>query len=248
MRFLTKSSHAKKSSIKLSIKDRKLIQLLFQNARTPITQLSKKVGVSKPAIIQKIHSLQKKGVLTNLVLLTKVNSNQLPIYLFEISTLTGAENEKISEKLMKIEESITLFWYNGYYNLLIGFNTDKPQEIFEKIEEIIDIKKIRIRKIIDNWFHTPHVFNDVPDKRVNFKRVIVKIDEKDRKILKALDENPLASFTEITTKTKFAIQTVKNHLDYLKNSGIIISNYFLPDVWLCDMEWISMNFIVKGKD
>ena len=43
-------SEALKKDVKLNVKDRMLIQLLIQDSRTSISELSKKLGVSKPAI------------------------------------------------------------------------------------------------------------------------------------------------------------------------------------------------------
>jgi|ETNmetMinimDraft_2_1059921.scaffolds.fasta_scaffold05387_3 Lrp/AsnC family transcriptional regulator for asnA, asnC and gidA len=247
MRFLIKEAYAKKVSEKLSVKDKKLIQLLIQDARTPITQLAKKVGISKSAVIQKISSLKKRGILMEPILYSKIKTHETSFYVFDILTQIGMGNKKITEELLEIEEIVVVLWYNGNYNLLLAFNTNDPSEIIEKIEKVIEIKKLRIRKVIDNWFHPPYLFKEISDKKVEFKRVNLKIDEIDKKILRVLEDNPLASFVEISTKTRLAAQTIKKHLNYLEKSGIIIAYHFFPEVWLCGRNLISINLSVKGK-
>lgn len=247
MKFLVKESIARRGSDKLSVKDKKLIQLLIQDARMPVTQLAKKVGISQSAVVQKIAQLKKKGVLINPVLYSNIKSYDSPLYIYEISTQIGIDDKKITENLIKIPGIVSVLWYNGPYNLVLAFHTKDPQNILDKIQEFVEIKKLRMRKAVDNWFHPPHLFKEIPDKKTGFKRIIPRVERIDKNILNVLEENPIASFTEISAKTKLAVQTIKKHLTYLEKSGIIISYHFFPEVWLCGREIISANLSIKGK-
>ena len=142
---------------------------------------------------------------------------------------------------------MAIFWYNGPYNLILAFDTDDPQDIIDKIKEVTDIKKLRIRRPVDNWIHPPYIFKEVPDVNTEFKRVSINVDESDKKILNVLDENPLASFVELSTKTNLAAQTIKRRMDYMERSGVILAYEYFPEIWLCGREVISINLIVSGK-
>ena len=93
----------------------------------------------------------------------------------------------------------------------MAVKTNEPGEVFDKIGEIIEIKKFRIRRVRDNWFHPMHLFKEMPDKKIEFTRAKPGIDAADRKILYYLYGNPDASFAEISENTKFAPVTIKKH-------------------------------------
>ena len=247
MKFSIKESVARKDLAKLSVKDKKLLQLLIQDARMSVTQLAKRVGISKSAIVQKIDSLKKKGVLSGFVLYTNLRSFNENMYVLEISTQLGIATEKINNELLKIKEIAGILWYNGTYNLIIAIYSNEPEEIIDKIEEVLEIKKFRLRKFRDNWFHPPHLFNEVKDKDVEFKRINLKTDETDEKLISYLYANPIATFAEISENTKLAPQTIKKHLEKLEKNQAILGFSILVNPWLCGKEVVGVSFIIKGK-
>ena len=89
MRFLIKETESGKEKVKLSVKDKKLLQLLIQDSRMSVTQLAKKVGISKSAIVQKIESLKKRGIWLDYHLHTRPALFDAGMYIFDISTQLG---------------------------------------------------------------------------------------------------------------------------------------------------------------
>ena len=245
MKFSVRETTAKKSHIKLSVKDKKLIQLLLQNARIPITQLAKKVGISKSAIVQKISSLKNKGVLLSPILHYKLSSYGEDLYGLIISTQIGIDQKQISEKILSLKEIGVVIWSNSHFNIGLILNGDSPQETVDKVNKIIEIKDFRLFKFKENWFHPPHMFKEVNDIRIS-KNEIIKIDEIDKKIINVLIQNPLATFAEISTKTRLAPLTIKKHLNFMEKNQIILPSYMV-DFWLCGKEAISINLISRGK-
>ena len=218
MRFSIKESVARKNLAKLSVKDKKLLQLLIQDSRMSVTQLAKKVGISKSAVVQKIDSLEKREILNGFILYANVNAFGETLYVLGISTQLGMTPEKVNEKLLEIKEIAGVLWYNGVYNLILAINSDEPQNAIDKIEEIIEIKKLRITKVRDNWFHPMHLFKEMKDKNVDFRRMDFKADETDKKIINCLYDNPDATFAEISGKTKLAPVTIKKRLEKMEKS------------------------------
>ncbi len=250
MKFISKGRSENKKRLmleRLSVKDKKLIQLLFQDARMPITQLAKKLQISKSAIVQKISALRKKGVLMDPIMYTNIKISDESFYAIEISTLIEIENEEITEKLLKIKGMAAIFWYNGNFNLVMSFYSNDPQETIDEIEKIIKIKKFKIRKLVDSWFHPPHLFEEAKDKKIEFKRIAPKIDETDKKIIKALEENPIAPYVELCDKTKLAPLTLRKRLDRLEREGAITDYCFFVDPWYCGKDVFSISAICKGK-
>jgi len=61
MRYLQKNPKTVKA--KLDIKDKKILSILSANSRIPLTQLSKKVALSRDAVNYRIKNYEKKGII-----------------------------------------------------------------------------------------------------------------------------------------------------------------------------------------
>ncbi len=247
MRFLIKEIEAQKKTIKLSVKDKKLIQLLIQDGRAPVSELARKIQISKSAVTQKIIALKQKGVLLDPVLYLNVKAEKMPFYIIQIATDFGLDNEQTTRKLLEIPEISAVLWYNSQLNLLLGCYSNDIHKTTEKIENIFNIKKLRIARISDNWFHPPHVFKEIPDIKVNYKKVEIKEEKIDYPILNVLSANPRATLLEISEKTHISPKTIKKKIDEMKKSGIIIKTSNFINFWTCERELISVSFIIKGR-
>ncbi|MBU0978005.1 MAG: winged helix-turn-helix transcriptional regulator, partial [Nanoarchaeota archaeon] len=248
MRFLIKESEARKKEVKLNVKDRKLIQLLVQDSRMGVSELAKKLQISKSAITQKIRALQEKEVLMAPVTYASVKVEEKPFYFVQIATGLGQDTELISQDLLSIKGVSAILWYNGSYNLLLGVFHEDIHQAIQEIGNYLTIKKVRITRVTDNWFHSPHLFEEVADKGTTFLRTNPKIISSDRKILNTLFENPRATLLEIAEKTRSAPITIKKRMEEMKKSGAIIqfSNYVNP--WLCRKDVVSVHFSVLGRE
>ncbi len=247
MRFLIKETESGREKVKLSVKDKKLLQLLIQDSRMSVTQLAKKVGISKPAITQKIDSLKKRGIWLDYHLQTRPALFDASMYIFDISTQLGMTTREVNIELLKLKETIGVLWYNSPYNLVMAIKTNDPGETLDKIEEIIEIKKFRTKRIRDNWFHPPHLFKEVSDKHIAFTKTEASLDSIDKKLLTYLYGNPVATFAEISENTKLSPVTIKKRLLELEKNKIILAFSGFVDPWLCGKEVVGISFIVNGK-
>ncbi len=246
MRFLLKELYAERQHIKLNVKDKKLLQLLLQNSRTPISQLAKKIGISKSAVVQKIQSLNKKNVLLNPVLYTQARITK-NFYVYHIQTKLGMNKKAINDQLLGVEDVVAVLWYHGTYDIILVSIGKDPQTILEQIEKIIPIKKLRTQRVIDNWYHPPHVFNEIPDKKTSFSRKKPILTELDEKILFHLTKDPKDSLLSLSKTTKSSPITVKKRIKELTNNGAIISFSNYINFWLIGRDLVSVSFIVKGR-
>jgi len=247
MRFLISETESGKEKAKLSVKDKKLLQLLIQDSRMSVTQLAKKTGVSKPAITQKIESLKKRGIWLDYHLHTRPALFDSEMYIFDISTQLGMTTSEVNTELLKIKEVIGVLWYNGALNMVMPVRTNDPWEVMDKVSKILEIKKFRIRRVRDHWFHPPHLFKEIPDKHISFTNAKVKLDSIDKKLLTYLHGNPNATFSEISDNTKTSPQTIKKRLSELERNKTILAFGGFVDPWLCGKEVIGISLIVKGR-
>jgi len=249
MKFMLKEIQAGARETKLSVKDKKLLQLLIQNGRASVSHLAKNVGISKPAIVQKVQSLREKNVLLEPVFYSDVrlDLNQ-PFCLYEIQTYLGINNQNLNSEILSIKGVASLLWYNGPFNLLLVSMKEDPQDILEKLEKIIPISKLRYSIAIGNWFHPPYLFQEIKDVNIDFKRTDPSLTHLDEKIILCLEDNPRANLNNIAAYAKSSPITIKKRMKLLEKNGAIVhfSNYV--NMWACGYDLVSVSFIVKGKE
>ena len=51
------------SKIKLDLKDKKILRILSDNSRTPLTQIAKQVGLSRDSVEYRIKNYEKSGLI-----------------------------------------------------------------------------------------------------------------------------------------------------------------------------------------
>jgi DNA-binding Lrp family transcriptional regulator len=248
MRFLIKNIEAIKKDVKLSVKDRKLIQLLVQDGRMPVSTLAKKLGISRPAVTQKIKSLQQKNVLLTPLAYTHIGLIGETMYTLQIGTDLGYDTREITSKLLGIPGIFSVLWYNSPFNLTFGLNHGDVQETIQQIELVIPIKKIRISRVLHHWFHPPHLFKDVPNKGISQHNTIPTIKNTDKKILRDLIDNPRVPVSNIAQKHRIAPLTVKRRIKEMVKNGAIIAFTNFVNPWLCRKDIVSIHLIVKGRD
>ena len=248
MRFLAKETYAQKSNVKLSVKDRKLIQLLIQNGRATVSELAKNVGVSKPAIVQKMNSLVKKNVLFNPHVLSNVN---LPInrdfYIYHIKTQLGMNKKDVNKKLLSIDPLDVILWYSGNFDLILASSGKNPQDVVEDIENVIPIKRLRVQKVTGNWMRAPYLFKEVKDKTARFERLSPSVSELDEKIILSLEKNPRSSLVEIAHEIGSSAVTARKRLKGLIENGAILGFDYNVNWWAVNRDAVSISFVVKGR-
>ena len=107
------------NTIELDGIDKQIIRALMQNARTPILEISKRIGVSGAAIHQRLRKLENCGLIQGSKVI--INSNLLG---FKTMAFIGvyldkaAENASVVRQLKKIDEIIECHYTTGNWSIL----------------------------------------------------------------------------------------------------------------------------------
>ncbi|HIQ49660.1 MAG TPA: Lrp/AsnC family transcriptional regulator [Nanoarchaeota archaeon] len=124
------------------ISEKKLIEILQENARLPFVKIAKKLGVSEAAVRKKLSLLEKKGVIKKYTI--EIDPKKLG---FEIVCLIGIDTlpEKlisIVEKLVKRKEVKHLYTASGDHMILIESWFRNSKELTEFIKELESMKGV----------------------------------------------------------------------------------------------------------
>ncbi|MFA6088547.1 MAG: AsnC family transcriptional regulator [Candidatus Woesearchaeota archaeon] len=222
----------------LSLKQKRILELLAQNCRFANKDVAKQVGLSEDAVqyqIQKLIEDEKLG---------------LPYIQFDYEMLgyrqyhvwiTLREVNCDLTQLMKLDNVININTSFGKFDLQIIFiekTQDDFQKKLEKLYEMLPIKEVSTARAEDAY---KSINNVIPDLYVGTKIPINKknkmysvigsvplqfrgkfeIDDVDKKIIQELMKNPRGKYSEISKKTGINHETIRVRLNKYIESRFI---------------------------
>jgi DNA-binding Lrp family transcriptional regulator/YHS domain-containing protein len=120
----------------LDLKDLEIIKLLQKDARIPILDISKKLGMSRPSIKGRIDKLQKEGIIRGFTVIVNRNAVQRHILLLIAMKI---EEPTIFEQLKDMDEFLELYETMGGRNAvgraIVSDMTDL-QEFMGKLKKL----------------------------------------------------------------------------------------------------------------
>lgn len=122
--------------------DRELIILLQENSRITMTELSKKVNLSRPSVQERVNKLLEKGVIEAFtVIVNPKKIGRKVVFYIEISDLNLSYEEFVEIALSK--EAITeIHAVTGGANYIIKASTPDVDSMNELLEEFMGYGKI----------------------------------------------------------------------------------------------------------
>jgi len=125
--------------------DKKILEILTRNARTPYTQIAKKVGLSEGAVRKRVASMEEKGLIKKYVAiidLKKLGYNSITLLGMDVEPTMLLE---ISKKVAEIEEAKHVFISTGDHMIMAEVwakDGNDLSRILSKIGKIKGVKKL----------------------------------------------------------------------------------------------------------
>ncbi|MFA5174490.1 MAG: Lrp/AsnC family transcriptional regulator [Candidatus Pacearchaeota archaeon] len=232
MRYLQEKS--KISKINLDVKDKKILGILGSDARMPLTQISKRVGLSRDAVNYRINNYETKGIIQGyrtIVNMSALGYNNHHLFI-KLNNPSQEVEQQIIKKLKNHAFIRVILKFSGNFDFEIGFVAKDINELDKRITQITEdcsgnLQDYEILTIPKSYF--AEIFP--PDflksnKPANIQKIKYKMDKKDIEILKFLSENARMALFEIAEKLKLSVDAVSYRIKNMKNSGIIVK--FVP--------------------
>ncbi len=218
--------------ISLDLKDRKILSLLDMDARTPLSQIAKQVGLSREVVHYRIQQLEKKGIIEGYY--TALDVGKLG-YLYcriflKYRTMSPEIEKGILTRCQKTKGIIWVTLGEGKWDFSIVYLATSLHD-FEKFYdqfmiEYGDVFQKPYLSIAFRIHHFKHSFL-YPDK--NRSEVVlgtekkVKIDAIDLTIIHYISKNARASLMEIAQETKTTAKIVNYRLQKLVREKVILA-------------------------
>jgi|SRR3989338_524487 len=224
--------------MELDAKDRKIFYLLTENSRMKRGDMAKRVGLKKNTVIYRINRLLKEKYIKRFVAIT--DFQRFGVYSYDLfvkiralekreqairayftkhpnviwaTTLFGQWDLFVQIAARSVEEFNELM---GYITVFLGSNLENHEVKFP-------IKRTKmIHTMFDCEKETGYKYKLPSDSET------MALDEADKKILRCLSSDGLASYMYIAKETGIAMETVRNRMNALRKKGVILK--YAPEI------------------
>jgi len=248
-KYLSKMHKKKKMSNKLPIKayfqldkkDRKILQALFSNGRIPISQIAKRVALSKEVVGYRLKRMEETGILIghNTIISVKKLGWEMAIVSFRLRNIDIEKEKKIIEHLKKHPHVAWVVKCIGNYDIVTKMfvqNMTKLQNIVKIIEEMfylyIDDYKIDI--LLKEQAVPLSFLYDTKDKTslytLSQDTEQVPINKLDLQILKNIATNARMTIGDLASRVAVSRDVVSYHIKALEKNKIILK--YRPSTWV----------------
>ena len=134
--------------------DERLLLLLERNARESTTNLAKKVGLSRPAVHERIRRLEREGVVRGYTALLAAAAAPRQMAAHVLVSLEPRFHERIVETLSALPEVRRLTTVSGEYDLVAEVAVRDPAELdrlLTRIGKIPGIARTVTLVVLTSW-------------------------------------------------------------------------------------------------
>src|SRR3989338_6153518 len=213
----------------LDLTDRKIIYALDFDSRMPLSQLAKKVGISKHVAKYRIENLVKRGVIKGFY--TDINASKLglEIYMvyFKFHRMTPEIEKKFIEHMCSQESVGVNISVNGKWDYTIALWAQSImhfkryyQKIMKNYEKYVKNKQVVIET--DFYYFKPKPILDIKsDEQITMTGDIerIELDKVDRILLSNLCKNCRISLVELGKIVNLTPNAVKERIRALEKSS-----------------------------
>ncbi|MBY5950939.1 Lrp/AsnC ligand binding domain-containing protein [Algoriphagus marincola] len=148
--------------------DLKIISLLNEDAKTPYTEIAKKVFVSSGTVHVRMKKLEDMGIVKSATL--NINFTKLG---YDIAAFLGIYLEKSSlydtviERLKEISEVVSAYYTTGNYSIfakIICRDTNHLRMVLDKIQKVEGIDRTETLIVLEESINRPIQFFDKESK------------------------------------------------------------------------------------
>lgn len=211
----------------MNSQDKKILLELIKNSRQPYSIISKKTRLTREIVTYRIQKLQEQGIIKNY--LTRINQSKFSTGTALIHCKLNKQKETNTEKIIKENKNIN--WAAellGTKDLAVTFqykDTEHLSEILSEITKELHIKEHDLSIYIKEYkFDREGIFTkkETKQRTQTFKKIEeLRLDDKDKIILKEMTTNSRISNANLAKLTKLSEDAVRQRIKKLEHQQII---------------------------
>jgi Lrp/AsnC family transcriptional regulator for asnA, asnC and gidA len=233
--------------------DNKILSILIDNSRTPISQIAKRCLISKQACHYRIKRLEQEGIIHGYkakIDISRLGYNTYCIYLKIISMPQEEETRTIEQ----VRQNPNIRWIvtcTGRWDFMIAASSKNNSEFNTLLKNILKTFK---KTIIE--YETAIIISTQDlwmREKNNIKRPLNEtrtaeeylIDKHDQKILELLQENARIETTAMAKQIPLTAEAISRRIKKLYAEGIIHSYSLSIDKEKLGTTWYQVQFLLQ---
>ncbi len=216
---------------KLDLNDWKILNQLDLNSRQSDSEIGKKTRISKQVVNYRIKKLIDEKIITSFaphINIAKLGYSIHKIYL-KFKSLIESKEQEIWNYITKQDNIVWAISCSGRWDLIFGIVSKDIEDFDKTLSEFMNKYSMYVAERAISVFnkaslhHRKWLLNETHDTNwiLGGKTEKIKIDEKDKKILKLLNENARTLIINIAEKIKISSSLAIQRIKKLKEQGII---------------------------
>lgn len=139
--------------------DKKILNVLSQNSRTSISNISKKTGIPNSTISNRIHKLEENNIIKQYTTILNPESIGINVIAMIIIQTETEKHENVEIELPKLDKVSEVYSISGEYDILIkvwAHNLDELNDIINsQIRTIDGIEELRELIVMEQLKNEP---------------------------------------------------------------------------------------------
>ncbi len=246
------------NSIELDKHNQNILRELFNDGRTPISEVSRKVRLSKEVVNYRIKKMSEKGFLKGFN--TVIDIKKLGFHMFlaylKLENLNIEREEKIINALKEHPNIAWIIRCIGPYDFVLKLfvkNYEDGSSIIKEIESEYLLQSYVIDYILEE--HAVPLTFIYASKKESFvfehsKPIPINLEPVDFKILQKLSNNARMPISEMAKELSTTREIIRHHLKKLEKNKIILK--YRPSIRtpMLGYNWyvVTLKFFKKSKE
>ncbi len=237
-------------------KNIKILKELLKNSRTPLTKLSKNVGLSRENIYYRIQNLIKKKFIRDFIVdidYKKLKFSHYVVFL-QYDKITLEKEKQIIEYLKESKNASWIGPLTGKMSLCFDIYLRNTNELNQFLINFLTKFKDNIGEyLVLNVSESEYFFNKIINQplfiqKQNRETETIKLDKTDLAILKRLNNNPRSSYIKISEGLKLTPNAMKQRIKNLEKKNVIVGYSISLNYKAFGFEWQGLQIRLTNPD
>ncbi len=124
-------------------KDQQLLNILRRNARTPLSEIAKELGVTRATAQSRLSRLERDGYISGYTIMPGPNTHVQGLFAVILVELEVRSQASVISELKRIPEVVSCYTLSGQFDLMIRIRCRLPTELDALIDKIAQLEGVR---------------------------------------------------------------------------------------------------------
>ncbi|MCP4271764.1 MAG: Lrp/AsnC family transcriptional regulator [Gammaproteobacteria bacterium] len=130
----------------MDTKDKKLISLLLENARSSTSNLARKMALSRTTIQERIKKLEARGIIKGYTIKLSSELENKVLTSHVTVQIEAKTEEKVIQQIKKISAAYSLYTISGEFDLIVILRAESTNELDAALSQLIYIEGVKRTK------------------------------------------------------------------------------------------------------